>query len=197
MPKKIDLSDLLDDKTLDEFLPASPPPPSEVISPPECLILFWQRSTCSCGRVYESEEHGPLIRHTLSRRQGFGLHVLGKVLIPWVPGMDTTDLPTEVRCTTKQIFTCPECIGRRSSLPLFPDTATQFVVKKNGTAMSPHLARWYDMHSTSKPEHVTEAIKTMHMHKVEIDDLLTFKTTEHDLRACAMQLCDTEKQIEL
>lgn len=170
--------DLLDTSAdLSDLLP--PELPKEVLSSPEVVTVHWLRQICACGREYHSEEYGPTIRHTLSRRMGFGLREVGKVHIPVVPGMDLSEIPVETRITTKRIFFCPDCIGRRASLPLFPEQPVAFLVKKNGDAMSPHVAAWHEMHKASLNVH--ETLVDMKKRQVDFDDLLVFRTTKIDL----------------
>lgn len=198
MKKPVNLDEFLGGKSLDEFLPPPEPDlPREVLGPPELVTIHWRQSTCSCGRVYESEEHGPTIRHTISRRMGFGLREVGKVYIPAIPGLDLSEIPTETRITQARIFACPQCIGARPSLPLFPDQPTSFVVKANGNAMSPHAARWLDMHATAAPHALDQTMAGMHRRGVDFDDLLTFKTESIDLMSLIQSTCDPERQIEL
>jgi hypothetical protein len=199
---RINFDDLLNDGGLEAFLPASPQPelPREVLSPPELITFHWLSQLCSCGREYTAQEHGPTIRHTISRRQGFGLHVLGKVYIPAVPGMDLSDIPTQTITRSERIYHCPSCIGTKSSLELFPDSREpDWSVKMNGQVMPPHVARWHDMHNAARPLEVQQTENDMRKRKVDFDDLLVFKTTELDLRSAVANtvLCDPEKQIEL
>lgn len=201
---KIDLSEFLPKKkgSLDEFLTPSAKPvieaPKEVLSNAECLVLFWKREICGCGRTYESQDHGPMLRHTLFRRQGFGLHNLGKVYIPLLPNMDCSDLPQETKIAETRIHACPECLGSRPSYPLFSDTPPAFIVNGSGTAGSPHQLRWLQQHSTSNQLEVEKTLHDMQKRGVDIDDLLQFKTTELDYRSAfqGQTLCDPEKDIE-
>jgi len=198
MSKKpsIDLSEFLPKKgqDLSEFLPPSVQQPSEVLSPPELVVLHWIKSTCSCGREYSSQEYGPLIRHTISRRIGFGLREMGKVFIPMLPGLDISDLPQEVRTKHERIYACPSCLGTRPSLPLFPEDKPAIIVNTNGTAMFPHAAAWFEAHKTSRQFEIDETLKDMHKRAVDFDDLLAFKTTKMDLQSVAQSLCDPESQ---
>lgn len=192
---KIDLSEFLPKKDdLSEFLPKEPDLPKEVLSPPELVELRWHKQNCSCGRSYSFQEYGPLVRHTLSRRVGFGLREVGKVFITLLPGLDISDLPHTIVETTSRIFACPACLGSRPSLPLFPDQKPAFIVSKSGNCMSPHVAAWHDMHKTSRQFEVEETLKDMSRRNVDFDDLLAFKTTELDLRSVAQSLCDPEKE---
>lgn len=188
-PKLVDLSEFLGPGPVDlsEFLGPKHELPSEVLSPPELVVVHWLEQTCSCSRTYECEEHGPTIRHTLSRRQGFGLRVIGKVYIPAVPGMDLSNIPIEVKVTRQRIHGCPSCIGTKASLPLFPEQPP-----------ADHAARWFEMHKTANHHEVEATLKDMHKRGIDFDDLLAFRTTEIDLKtAVATQvLCDPERNIE-
>lgn len=183
---KVDLSEFLGPDLSDLLPEPSPELPKEVLSAPEMLILFWQKHKCLCGREYECPEHGPLIRHTLSRRIGFGLRPIGKVYIPCIPGMDVSDIPQEIRITENKIYACPSCLGSRPSLSLFP------------TEKPDHTPQWREMHKTCDSFALHQTELDMKKRGYDIEDTLTFRTTELDLQAAlqAQLLCDPEKQIE-
>lgn len=197
---KIDLSEFLPKGSLDEFLDSpkvETPQERDVLSPPEIIQFNWIRQTCSCGREFTSQEYGPLVRHTLSRRIGFGLRQIGKVFIPLVPGTNLVDVPHEIRYKDERIFGCPHCIGTKSSLDLFPEAAPNPIrVTKSGIAMPLHAALWFDSNSSAPIHARDEAIAGMTKRNVDFDDLLMFKTTSIDLQSVAQPLCDPETQIE-
>jgi len=170
---KIDLSEFLPKKdSLDEFLPPAVQLPTEVLSPPELIELRWLKQLCSCGREYTAQEFQPLVRHTISRRIGFGLREIGKVYIPLLPNLDVSELPQHVVTREERIFQCPACLGQKPSLDLFPDQSPTFIVKTNGDVMSPHVARWFEMHKTSRQFELHETLTDMHRRSVDFDDLL-------------------------
>lgn len=199
---KIDLSEFLPKKdSLDEFLPKEPELPKEVLSPPEVVVVHWLRQTCSCSRVYESEEHNATIRHTISRRIGFGLRPIGKVYIPLLPNLDISDLPVEVHTTEKRIFSCPSCIGTKPSLPLFPDQPPAFLVSKSEVCASPHVMAWQEMHKTAPLHAKEEALAGMarrkgvdNYGKLDFDDLLSFRTTKVDLKSAFSDLSTVDPE---
>jgi len=199
MSKKplLDLSEFLSPNDLSEFLPpAAPPKPTEVLSPPELVQLRWTRQLCTCGREYSSQEYGALVRHTISRKIGFGTQIIGKVFIPLMPSMDVSELPQEIIINEVKIFSCPQCLGQKTSADLFPELGTTFIVNSRSEAMPPNTAKWFDMHKTSRQFDIHETLVDMNRRSVDFDDLLTFKTTKLDLQSVAQSLCDPEKGIE-
>lgn len=185
---KVDLSEFLGPDLSDLLPEPQPNLPSESLSPPEVLILFWQKHLCSCGREYECPEHGPLIRHTLLRRHGFSLRPIGKVYIPWIPGIDVSDIPQEIRTSETRIPACPSCLGSRPSLELFPNVRTHAQLE----------AKWQEMHKTCDTFALHQTELDMKKRGYDIEDTLTFRTTETDLASAlrAQVLCDPETQIE-
>ncbi len=199
MSKKplLDLSEFLSPNDLSEFLPPpGPPQPTEVLSQPELIELRWLKQLCTCGREYSSQEMQPLVRHTISRHIGFGLQEIGKVFIPLLPGLDVSEIPQQIVTKEEKIFHCPACLGTKSSLDLFEDKHTTFVVRTNGDVMSPHVSAWFEMHKTSRQFDVHETLVDMARRDFSVEDLLTFKTTKLDLQSVAQSLCDPETGVE-
>lgn len=184
---KIDLSEFLPKKkgVFDDLLGASPEPtplpPQEVLSPPELVTLHWLHQTCICGTTYSAQEHQPTIRHTMSRRAGFGLRSIGKVYIPFLAGQNISDIPQEISVREEKIFYCPKCVDNHRTADMFPSPSPNYVDK------------WMDMHKTSRQAEIEATLKSMNSRELEFGDLLGFQTTNLDLQSVAQQVCDPEK----
>lgn len=186
---KIDLSEfLILGPDLSDLLP--PEEPKDKLSPPELVVMHWLRQTCTCSQIYNSQEHGATIRHTMFRRG----RQAGKVYIPLLPGMDVSSLPIEVQTKSETIFSCPSCIGSRPSLPLFPDTKIDFMVGNNNDCATPHVTAWHEAHKCAPVHAKEQVLADMAKRHVEIDDLLTFRTTEIDLQSCFSDLSTVDPE---